>query len=95
MAKYFAYGANLNKDKFKERCPSGRFISFGILEKHELVFNKKNIRRFWQCRIRYLKDLLRTVLYPQKRHLNLPAPCFMQLFLFFLIPNLSYALSDS
>ncbi len=42
MIKYFAYGANLNEDRFKQRCPSVTFLSKATLEGYEYTFPRRH-----------------------------------------------------
>lgn len=46
MNKYFAYGVNLNEDRFRGRCPSIKFISKAILEDYEYTFPRRH--RNWE-----------------------------------------------
>ena len=40
VAKYFAYGSNLDLSQMKIRCPESRLISKGSLSGHSLTFNR-------------------------------------------------------
>ena len=40
VAKYFAYGSNLDLSQMKRRCPKSRLISKGSLSGHSLTFNR-------------------------------------------------------
>ena len=40
VAKYFAYGSNLDLSQMKRRCPESRLISKGSLSGHSLTFNR-------------------------------------------------------
>lgn len=42
---YFAYGSNMAEEQMKERCKSAVRVCVGVLEDHEIVFNRKGTYR--------------------------------------------------
>lgn len=42
---YFSFASNMNHDQMTDRCPSAQKVGIGILQNHEIVFNRKGSYR--------------------------------------------------